>query len=153
MKKLFLFVSAIGIMTTLNSCSGDDDSNSNPGQNTGGSISVKINGVSKTFNNVVVDKDTFVEDGETITELGITGTIGNSATEVIMFGVEMGDVGADATFSFRYLNGTNQYFDNGELSSVVQTNSNNKLKGNFSGRLSGSGNTVDLTEGSYDISH
>ena len=153
MKKLFLFVTAITAMTFLNSCSSDDNADSNSGGNLGGTISLKIDGVSKTFNNVIVNKN----ETENYTELLVTATMGNSTTEVISFGVEAGNVGTYATYDFRYANGTNTFSDSGQLNSVVQINSNNKLKGNFSGSMtnhsSSTQENVNFSEGSYDISY
>lgn len=158
MKKLFLFVTAIGAVTFLNSCSSDDNGSSDSSGNPGGTISVKINGESKTFNNVVVDKEDFVYDGVTTTYVTATGTIGNSTNELISFEVEMGEVGSQTSFFLKYYNGTTHYELSPQINSVVQTNSNNKLKGNFSGTLdayNGSGEmvSVNLTDGSYDITH
>jgi hypothetical protein len=152
MKKLFLFVAASALAVSLNSCSGDDSSSS-----TGGSITAKINGTTKTFDNVVVNEESFPnEDGGTYTELTVTGTIGNSASELITFSLEKGDVGSEAVWSFNYTANGQTYYDNGQLNTVVQTNSaSGKLKGNFSGTLQ-SGNsatTITIADGSFNFSY
>lgn len=138
---------------SMNSCSSDDNSDSNSGT-PGGTITAKINGVSKTFNKVVVNQETFTEDGETYTELIVTGTIGNSTDEVISFDLDAGDLGAQAIYAFSYKSGSNAYYYNGQVfNTVVQTNSNNKLVGNFSGNLGNNDGSVTFADGAFDITY
>ena len=158
MKKIFLFIATATLAFSMNSCSSDD--NSSDSGVIGGTISAKIDGVSKTFNTVVVNKQTITEDGETYTELVVSATIGTSTEEIITIALDAGDVGAEAIYSFSYLNGGNTFNSYlGNLSSTVLTNSNNKLKGNFSGTLktynpsNGAEITKTLSEGSFDISY
>lgn len=155
MKKLFLFVAVttLGLMT---SCSSDD----NKGGNGSGSAELKvtIDGVAKTFNTIVVNEESYTDGGETYVELEITATINNDPSEMIVFSLDEGDLGASAIWTFYYIkNGESYYHYN--LSSVVQTNSNKKLKGTFSGSVAKWSNEdqqniyVQLTNGSFDISY
>jgi len=158
MKKIFLFLATAALAVTMNSCSSDDNSDSNGGSGAiGGTITAKINGVSKTFDNVVVNQETFTEDGG-YTILTITGTMGTSTNELFKFDVEKGDVGADAVYSYsiEYKSAGSTYGAyNQQFTTVVQTNSDNKLKGNFSGILNSSNGetTVNFADGAFNIAY
>jgi hypothetical protein len=140
MKKLFLFLSLAVLSVGLNSCSKDDSPESSSTSSTPSSVQVTINGVAKTFNTVVVNQETHTQGGETITELTVSASINNSADEVITFMVYKGDVGSDAIYSFDYRKNGKIYnsYNSGSLSfsTIIQTNSNNKIVGTFSGGLS-----------------
>ncbi len=159
MKKIFLFVAALTL--SLTSCSSDDNSGGNGG-NGNSVLKVTINGVQKTFNSVVVNKNTETYDGETWVELRVTATINNDPSEMITFYVDEGDVGAYTIWSFEYSKDATSFSTNGgdiTFSSVVQTNSNGKLKGTFTGSLSSWSNQnqeytyITTTNGSFDISY
>lgn len=151
MKKLFLFLAASAL--ALTSCSSDDDG----GSSIGGTITVTINGQAKTFNSIVVNEQVF--DAGTpneYTDLTVTGTIGSSTDEIIVFELEKGDLGANAIYFMTYTKNNNTYF--GDFSANVTTNNNSKvLKGNFSGTFfdnGGSGsNEAVFTNGSFDIQY
>lgn len=155
MRKIFLFTAVLAL--GLTSCSSDDNSGGNGG---GGNseLKVTIDGVQKTFNTVVVNKH--VEDGWT--ELAVTATIDNDSSEIITFRVDEGEVGAYTIWSFEYSKDATSFSTNGgdiTFSSVVQTNSNGKLKGTFTGSLSSWSNQnqeytyITTTNGSFDISY
>lgn len=156
MRKLFLFIATVVSTVSLNSCSSDDNSDSG---SVGGTVTVKIDGVSKTFNSVVVNKEVVNDEGETYTELVVSALIGTSTEELITFTLDAGNVGAEAIYEFNYKNGANAFNSySGSFSSNVLTNSNNKLKGNFSGTLrtyTGTGEEIVKTfsEGAFDISY
>ena len=152
MKKIFLFIASAALAVSMTSCSSDD--NSDNGGAPGGTITAKINGVSKTFDNVVVEQETISDNGETYTELYVTGIIGNSTAEIITFTIDAGDVGADAVWEFDYSSG-NTFYRSGSMSSVVQVNSDNRLKGNFSGTMTnfGTEETITFADGSFDITY
>jgi len=156
MKKLFLFLATAALAVSMNSCSSDDNSDSNSGGTPGGKITAKINGVSKTFDNVVVNQETFTEDGG-YTILTVTGTMGTSTNELFKFAVEKGDVGADAIYFYTIeykLAGSTYRASSEEFTTVVQTNSDNRLKGNLSGTLGNdTGNTVTFTDGAFDFTY
>ncbi len=151
MKKIFLFVAALTL--SLTSCSSDDNSGGNGG---GGNseLKVTIDGVQKTFNTVVVNRQ--VQDGWT--ELTVTATIDNNPAEIITFNVDEGEVGSDVIWNFDYTkNGEHHWATN--FSAVVQTNANKKLKGTFMASVystydeEGQPIMVNLTNGSFDISY
>lgn len=151
MKKLFLFLSLATLSVGLNSCSKDDSSDSSNNNSTPSAVQVTINGASKTFNTIVVDQDTYTEEGHTYTELIVTASINNSATEMITFSLIKGEVGADAIYGFEYIKDGKRYNTfNSEgfaFSTITQTNSNNKITGTFSGGLSAWNNDT----GVYDV--
>jgi len=154
MKKIFLFIATTTLAFSMNSCSSDDNSDSNGGNAVvGGTITAKINGVSKTFNNVIVNERNSEEIDYTI--LDVTATIGTSATEVVTFTCEKGTVGTEAIWDFRYTKGTVNYYSN-PITIVTQTNNDaKKLKGSFNGTWTpfGDGNNLTVTEGSFDIQY
>lgn len=156
MKKIFLFIATATLAFSMNSCSSDDNSDSNGGNTTvGGTITAKIDGVQKTFNNVIVNTTNFTEDGENYTFLDITATIGNSASEIITFSTIKGRVGADAIRDFNYTKNDNFFYSN-PMTTIMQTNSDSKkLKGIFSGTLTNTsgGSPIAVTEGSFDIQY
>lgn len=160
MKKLLLFV-AVATLGLTTSCSSDDDGGGNGGSS---ELKVTIDGVQKTFNTIVVDKETFTDvGGDSWIELTVTATINNDPSEMITFYVDEGDTGAYAIWSFDYTkNGVNYSTWQGgsTFSSVVQTNSNGKLKGTFTGSLLGDWSnenqeytTIQTTNGSFNISY
>ena len=143
-EKLVLFL-AVAAMSF--SCS-DDDSKGGGGSD---KISFKVNGVSKTMTNVQVNEE--VEDGETY--LIITGSMGQSASEVITFSTVECDVGSGMAYSWGYIKDGETYWDNGDVTSIIETNSSKKLKGSFSGTLSSwtveENIEVTITDGSFNI--
>jgi hypothetical protein len=135
MKKLFLFVSAVALTVSLNSCSSDSGS--------GTSLSMKVGGVKKSFKTEAysVFGTTFVE-----------GYIGNidSPTESIYFTVNSG-TGANKISNFSYDNATDSYSP-GTLTSDVTTNTASSVKGTFSATLgpdTTAGADVVITEGTF----
>lgn len=114
---------------------------------------MKINGISKTFNTVVVYENTFGEE----TELTVTGT-GTDATGSVSFLLRKGDVGANVIYEFVYYNGL-LYYDYSGFSTSVTTNSiGKKLVGAFSGNLLAydeQGNTmsVALNNGTFSVQY
>lgn len=136
------------LMLSLNSCSKDD--NSDP---TGNSVTMKVGGVEKTFNTVVVNQIPY----EDYIDLIITASNNGSTTEFVTFGISKDDIGAGHSWGFEYtLNG--MLYSEGEAVSTVSsnatTNSDNKLIGTFSGTVTSSENvSLDLTQGSFDITY
>ena len=151
MKKLFLFVSAVALTVMLNSCSSDS------GSGVGGTITMKINGISKTFNTVVVYENTLGEE----TELTVMGTE-TDATGSVTFLLRKGDVGANVIYYFEYYNGLIYYDYSGFSTSVTINSTGNRLAGAFSGTLLGyydnGGGTTDsmsvaITNGTFSVQY
>jgi hypothetical protein len=134
MKKLFLFMAATALTISLSSCSKDSGGGGN-------SMSMKINGVNKTFKT-----EGYSFQGTT----GVYGYIGDDAenpTDVITFDLASGT--GDKITGFTYSNNTT-YFS-GTFTSDVTENSSSYAKGTFSGTLepvTGTDN-VEITEGTF----
>ena len=155
MKKLFLFIAVSSLLFSLNSCTNSDSS-----RGIGGSITMKINGVSKTYYTVAVNQQ--IISAGTANEyklLTVIGTVGANTTEIITFNLVRGDVGSDVVFDFTYQNGTSLYFGNslnGFISNVTLNNSGNQLNGNFAGELVdnlGNPSGIVLSEGAFDVQY
>ena len=134
MKKLFLFVSAIALTVSLNSCSSDSDG--------GARMSFKVDGIKKSFK-------TFIYSfGGTTSVYGYTGNVDNP-TEEVEFDLTTG-TGADKISNFSYYTATNDYSPV-LFSSNVTTNSASSAKGTFSGTVEpfGSGADLVITEGTF----
>jgi type 1 fimbria pilin len=133
MKKLFLFVSAVALSVSLNSCSSDSDG--------GSSMSMKVNGVKKTF------KTTAVNFGGTTNVYGYIGNADNP-TEEVSFALASGT--GDKVTGFNYDNADGSFFDS-TLTSDVTVNSATNAKGTFTGNIANiSGtSTLTVTEGTF----
>lgn len=150
MKKLFLFLAVSSLV--LNSCSKDDD-----GKKIGGTITVTIDGQTKTFNNVVVYEEVYnAGTADEYTDLLVDGSIGNSTNETITFELEKGDTSSNSIYFFYEKNGV-IYSYNGMTSTITTNNNSKKLKGNFSGTMSNfsgpEGINLEFTNGSFDIQY
>jgi len=157
MKKLFLFTCLSALALSFNSCS-DDDSSSNNGSETGGTVSFKVDGVQKTFDTVTVNEDSETFEGETYTWYEVTASDNGSSTEMIYFEIEKGYNGADSFDSFMYtLNNTTFDMDWDSFSSNTTSNTSSKLKGTFSGTVQHWSNENQeytqkaITDGTFNI--
>lgn len=134
MKKLLLFVSAVVLTATLNSCSSDSDG--------GGSMSFKVDGVKKNF------KTTIYSFGGTTSVYGYIGNV-DTPTEEVEFDLATG-TGANKVINFNYYTTTTDYSTVTFVSNVT-ANSASSAKGTFSGTVEPSGSGADLviTEGTF----
>lgn len=135
MKKLFLFVSAVALTASLNSCSSDSDG--------GSSMSMKVNGVKKTF------KTEAFKVGTTTNVYGYIGDIDNP-TEDVNFALASGT--GDKVTGFSYSNADGSYDATTTFTSNVTVNSASSAKGTFSGTVEpfiGSGADLTITEGTF----
>lgn len=168
MKKLFLFTTLSALAFSFNACSGDDnsssDNNNNGNGNTteiGGTVTVNINGADKVFNTVVVDQDLYSNNDNFIT---VTASTNNSTSEIITFSLYESDLGANQA-QFGYKSDNTDYYsasindETYDITSIVEINSNNRLKGTFSGRLITQDNglgqfeTATFTNGKFDVTY
>ena len=153
MKKLFLFVSAITIALTFNSCSSDDNSDSS--SNNG--ITATVNGVTKTFNTIDILENTYEdENGVEQIYLDIEAKIDNNAGEVIYFQVDKGDIGSDKMSGFYYFVNNKYYSYGGGFEDNITVNNGSTLKGTFSGVVSvgmDDSQFLTFTNGSVNINY
>lgn len=134
MKKLLLFVSAVALTASLNSCSKDSGG--------GSSLSMKINGTKKSFKTLA-----YTFGGAT----SVTAYIGNidDPTEELDFELASGT--GDKVVSLYYSVGEDTYTDGSSFTSNVTTNSTSSAKGTFSGALvkMGGGTDIAITDGTF----
>ncbi|PKP19280.1 MAG: hypothetical protein CVU07_00135 [Bacteroidetes bacterium HGW-Bacteroidetes-23] len=149
MKKLFLFLAASTL--ALSSCSSDDDGGSNA-QN----FSFKANGAQKSFSTTTVTEQDYYGDGNI--ELLVSSFNPSTPSENISFRLPKGDVGVDAVWMFSYKNGSKTYNYWGDNFTIaIIENSNNRLKGTFTGNILHYNNVTDeyesvtLSEGTFDF--
>lgn len=145
MKNLFFFL-ALSVLT-LASCSSD----------VGGrrlqNFSFTVNGVQKTFKILEVEQ---FEGNEEIYLKVKACDIGNPS-ELIVFELLEGDLGQGAVFSFKYTLNNITYFNNHNFTIDISQNSNNRLKGTFTGTLIQFMNPenlqIFLSDGHFDFSY
>lgn len=157
MKKLFLFTCLSALALTFNSCS-DDDNKSNETDGTTGTVTFKIDGVTKTYNTVTVDPDSSTSGGETYEWITITASPEGSASEFITFEIEKNAVGVDAADYLEYFENNRTYSMNWDTFNInTLTNNEDKVKGTFAGPVTYWNNETQtatdktITEGTFDI--
>ncbi len=141
MKKLFLFVSAVALTVTLNSCSSDSDGG-------GKSITFKIGGVSKSFSTIIAAEASGV--------VFVTAYNGTSTDpgESVQFTINSGETGANKVTNFSYTSPGGNDFEGNPLTSNVTTNSGSSVIGTFSGTLEGvSSSDLIMTDGNFSVSY
>lgn len=151
MKKIFLFVVALAFITGISSCSSDDGMRNSV-------LKVTIDGEEKTFNVIVNKLEGSNEEGDSWVEIEVTATINNDPTEMLVFGVDEGELGSHVIWYFGYENDGIEYYDDTGINYVVEINENGRLKGAFVGIIAGEdneGNPVEVvfTNGTFDIFH
>lgn len=148
MKKAFLFLLSIMVLTI--SCSSDDSSEPQSDDAVEGSrsITVTIDGVTKTFNTVIVNGDWGIS-GQT---LQVEASINNSPLEILQFYIYSGIIGSNVIASVNYTtNGTNYYAS--PIQHVITINNESRFVGSFVGTTNGSttSDQVTFTNGTIDL--
>lgn len=158
-KKLFLFTLLSALTFSVTSCS-DDDSSSNNNNNvteTTGTVTFKLDGVTKTYNTISVQTEEYLNDDTGAVEdvqLIVTASDNGSATDYVTFVTYIDEVGANSLYDLNY---GNEYVYN--LTSNVSKNSENKLIGTFAGSYDVYNQTTEqyvnhpITEGSVNITY
>ena len=145
MKKIILFVALAILGIAFNACSSDDSGSST---NVGGSITVKIDNVSTTFDNInVTERDTTDND----VELRIIAT--NDSSESITFFTYKQSLGSDKLDYFYYNSTEESFYGSSGFSSHVITNNDGKLIGTFSGTVTTGEEEKTLTDGTFNITY
>lgn len=150
MKKIILLLTvfSLGIFSACSSDDGGSEGSPAPED----TISMKINGTQKSFTSVNVVPIVFVD----YTDLDVTATIAGSPPTTIEMSLEKDNMEAGSVYFFQYSDGEIYYQPSETFSVVLTQNSENKLKGTFSGTLVDSGNpinTIAVTEGTFDIKY
>ncbi len=153
MKKILLFIM---IAVGLSSCSDDDNGGSNFSDE--GVVSLKVGGVTKTYNTISVIKDVWQDGNDQGTLLTVTASQNGSASEMVTFYVAVGDTGAGMIVALNYTADGHDYGQINELSSNVTTNSNHRVVANFVGSAyiddqNGDFVSTDITDGNIDFTY
>jgi hypothetical protein len=153
MKKIFLLL----ICTTsllLSSCSGDDTKSGKPSETVQqGTVTVKIDGILKTYNTITLET---VDYGENYT-INCTASQNGSSAEMIQFSMWSDDIGADGLYNFVYT--TESHPQNVSVSSNILVNKQDSFKATFSGQVfvgnfeTGEGGSKPMTEGEINITY
>lgn len=150
MRKIFLFVSFCALSIGIASCSGDDN---DPVTQPGGVVTLKMNGVAKTYNTVTVSKNVSVD----YTQLTLTASQNGGSTEMVKFIMEEGVTGANEIWNSEMtIGGINTYTS---FSTNTTANSNNHVKGTFSGiatvynSATGTETIYNITEGNFEANY
>lgn len=157
MKKIILNLFVMtALVLSVTSCSSDDD-----GGNGGAELlTMIIDGQTLSFDQIIVDEDTYTENGVEYTEIDVTATIGGDTTRVVEFSMDSGDTGADAVYYFMYREDGVEYYNNfgtSDFSIVVSSNNGSNISATFSGELTGYNNgiqvSVSITNGSVSVDY
>lgn len=125
------------------SCSKSD------GYDSSRALSVKINGVTKYFNNIVVTQEVYPDYVDYI----VTAKQTDDQSKLLVINLEKGALGSDAIYYIQYYDGT-EYFDAvpTNLTTNITENTDLKIIGTFSGTLDNGGSTVvQFTQGTINI--
>lgn len=152
MKKLFIFFTAITILT-LSSCS-KDDNNTNTSTK---SLKANINGADVTFDTFKVDKVDYPDEG--YSDLTVTATKSDDETKTIIFNLEYNVIGKETCYFFSYQDGEDLYVHESENETfevnITENSENGHIKGTFVGTISGDGTpgSVTIPNGNFDITY
>lgn len=118
---------------------------------------MKIGGVTKTFNTVVVNQQPYVSEGINYVDLIITASNNGSTSEFITFSIGKEDVGENLSWDFNYTLNEVVYSEDKIANQIVtnaSTNIDKKLIGTFSGTVASETNEkIEITQGSFDITY
>lgn len=142
MKKIAQLLSAFILLLTF-SCTKSD------GYDSSRTISAKINGTQKYFNNIIVEQ--IVETD--YTDYIITAKQKDDNTKNIIISLEKGVPGTESIYYIQYFDSVDFFGgSNPGINTNVSENSNLKIMGTFSGNLdNGSGDIVQMTQGIINI--
>lgn len=150
MKKILLFLTFVSL-GIIAACSSDDgNSNENPSPTPQSTFTTKINGVQKNFSTIQVVPVVYID----YTDLEVTATITGSSPATLEMNLEKDSM--EGVYFFQYTENGIYYQPSESFSVIVTQNSENKLKGTFSGTLIDSGNpmnTIAVTDGTFDIKY
>jgi len=150
MKKIILFLAFLSLGIFLSCSSDDGNSGESPApQNT---FTTKINGVQKNFSNVQVVPVVYTD----YTDLDVTATIAGSPPTTLEMSLEKDNAEAGSVYWFQYSENGVFYQLTEAFSVIITQNSDNKLKGTFSGTLADPDdpmNTITVTDGVFDIKY
>jgi hypothetical protein len=153
MKKIFLNLFVLTALVFTTACSSDDDASGNDDDTTNKLI-VSIDGVSMTFDTIVVDQ-------VTSTDIDVIATMSNDATKEFYFASGVGATGSNAIFLVTYENGSVEYYSDNQnpVTHNVTVNNGSNLEFTFSGTLirfnqnTSQQETIVLENGSLNVEY
>jgi hypothetical protein len=153
MKKIFLFLLLATAAFSLNSCSGNDSSDPEPG----GTISFMFNGAQKTFHNVTVSENLYFEGTpDEYSELFVFGIDPDIPGENVRFTLYKNHMEDIVSVFYTISDVEYERKENQFTLSLTANGNNNRLKGTFSGDMYAPFNTVDdisVSNGTFDIQY
>ena len=155
MKKIYVLMLVAILAFSLNFCSNHDTATTPPAPTIANSVSMKVGGTIKTFNTVTVTQIPYTANGMNFVDLEITASNDGSTKEFLVFYIAKGNLGQDVSWDFNYTLNDVPYAQVGtSIGSEATVNSDNKLKGTFSGTVTSSTDVnLELTQGSFDITY
>lgn len=151
MKKIILFLTILSL-GVFSSCSSDDgNSGESPSPTPQSTVTTKINGVQKNFSTIQVVPVVYTD----YTDLEVTATLTGSSPATLEMNLEK-DSPDSSVYFFQYTENGIFYQPSESFTVIITQNSDNKLKGSFSGTLIDTGdpmNTIAVTEGTFDIKY
>lgn len=152
MKKILYTFTLLFLTYSFTSCSDDSDDNQNSiTHNATGTLTLKLNGESRTFGTLSVREERY--DG--YTDLIVQGTQTGDATKSITIALGKNKLGSDSVYFVQYINnGTHYQMGSATLTADITESNDSKIIGTFSGNLT----TINmdglmLTEGVLNISY
>lgn len=154
MKTIIAFISIIIMGFTFSSCSDHSSDTVNPIPD---SITLKVDGVQKTFTNVVVAQSSFLDtnENETVPTYNVLANYEDDNGEYIAFQVRRDYTGSGGLYQFIYTTPNGSHSLSQGFTFATTQNTAAKLTGTFSGPLFDTPDTttpsVIITEGAFDV--
>jgi len=151
MKKIILFLTILSLGVFLSCSSDDGNSGESPSPTPQSTVTTKINGVQKNFSTIQVVPVVYTD----YTDLEVTATLTGSSPATLEMNLEK-DSPDSSVYFFQYTENGIFYQPSESFTVIITQNSDNKLKGSFSGTLIDTGdpmNTIAVTEGTFDIKY
>jgi len=144
MKKIFLFITISAL--TLTGCSSDGGSSTSR-------ITMKVDGVSRTFGDIELIEEPMSLDGVEYTYVNVIAENTNNPDQYIVFDFYRSELDTDELTEFRFYDGASESyatFSGDTFTSLIDINTSERAKGTFSGTLQGD-QVLTITNGSFDI--
>jgi hypothetical protein len=142
--KKFLPLFLLVVFSFLSSCSGDDANKS--------TLKATIDEIPYVFNTFSIEKENYGD----YTDVIITASIDRRPDKVISLIITESQVGANASHYFTYFLNQTAFEKTATFITNVTQSSSNRVQGTFSGEVladDGSGDHVEISNGSFDVYH
>lgn len=149
MKKIILLVVMVAVGMFWTSCSSDDSGNNTNTipLNPAGTISFKVNGVTKTFNTYIMT--------ENDQSLYITATNNSNISDIVELDIQKDQLGTGVLHDFFYTKNTVIYNSFGGFTTLITKNSDRQIIGSFAGELysSAEGGYITISNGLINMTY